>query len=156
MNKVLKYVFFLITVITFTACEKDDPAVIVDPALQPYFDRFVEEGALRGVTVDFTIIEVEGMLTEIDGNNIHGQCISNSAKANSLLVDNSFWNGASDIEKEFVIFHELGHCYLDRSHLDTQNQDGTCASMMHSGTSGCTNAYNQMTRSMYLDELFQN
>lgn len=155
MNKVLKYACFLSAVIMFTACEKDDPAVVVDAALQPYFDRFVDEGALRGVTVDFSAIEVEAMLSDIDGNNINGQCISNSARANTLLVDNAFWNGASDIEKEFVIFHELGHCYLDRSHLDTENSDGTCASMMHSGTSGCTNAYNQMTRSFYLDELFQ-
>jgi len=141
-------------IMSISACEKDEPAVVVDSRIQVYFDRFVSEGANRGITVDFDQIEVEGKIEGIDGNNVHGQCQSNSAKANTLIVDTDFWNGASDIEKEFVIFHELGHCYLDRSHLDTQNSDGSCASMMHSGTSGCNNLYNAMTRGAYLDELF--
>ena len=142
--------------IIMIGCEKDEPHVVeVDSRLQIYFDRFAEEAASRGVTVDYASIEIEGKIENITGgNNIFGQCQTNSALANTLIVDLNFWNGSNDIEREFVIFHELGHCYLDREHLDDSNDDGICISMMHSGSGGCTNAFNSSTRSEYLDELF--
>jgi len=156
MDHIIKYSIYILLVLTISSCEKDQPDIVeVDSRLQIYFDRFVVEGAERGVTVDFDVIEVSGKIEEItDGSQVAGQCQSNSARANVLIIDLDFWNGANNLEKEFVIFHELGHCYLDRSHFDEANADGTCVSMMHSGTSGCTNTYNSTTRSAYIDELF--
>ncbi len=137
-------------------CEKDEePGVVVDSRLQVIFDRFAEEGAARGVTVDYTTIEIEGKIENITGGSrVAGQCQTNSTKPNLILVDLAFWNSANTISKEFVIFHELGHCYLDRGHLDDAKADGTCVSIMHSGTGDCTNVYNSSTRSAFLDELF--
>lgn len=136
-------------------CNKDDEfPVVVDSRLQALFDQFVAEGAERGVIVDFDMIPVSGRIEAIDEANVKGQCIHNSARPEELRIDESFWNGASNIEREFVVFHELGHCYLKRSHLDTENPDGTCFSMMHGGTSGCTNTYSTATREALLDELF--
>jgi len=65
-----------------------------------------------------------------------------------------FWETASFAEKEYVVFHELGHCALNRRHLDTKNADGTCLSMMQSGNGSCKMNYNAQNRSKYLDELF--
>ena len=156
MNHLLKYILATLFIITSIGCEKDETEVVeVDSRLQIYFDRFAEEGAIRGVTIDYNTVKISGKIEDItDGSKVAGQCQSNSARANTLIVDLGFWNQSSDIEKEFVIYHELGHCYLDRDHLDDSNDDGTCVSMMHSGTGSCTNVFNANTRSGYLDELF--
>lgn len=138
-------------------CQKEEVAVenyTIQEELAPYFERFREEGILRGTNVDFVAAQLSAVLEDIDEPNVSGQCYYNGDEPNRLVIDISFWNEASDLKKEFLIFHELGHCYLERSHLDTTGPDGTCSSIMHSGLSGCRNAYSSRTRSEYLDELF--
>ena len=137
-------------------CEKDEPDVVeVDSRLQVYFDRFAAEGAARGVTVDYNLIKIAGKIENVPGGSrVAGQCQTNSTKPNTVIIDLNFWDGSVDITREFVIFHELGHCYLDRDHLDDANDDGTCVSIMHSGIGDCTNRFTSVTRSDYLDELF--
>jgi len=109
----------------------------------------------RGINVDYDLIEIDGKIENITGGSrVAGQCQSNSAKPNLVTVDLNFWNRSNDITREFVIYHELGHCYLDRGHLDDANPDGTCVSIMHSGIGDCTNVFNSSTRSDFLDELF--
>jgi len=157
MKHIIKYLLGIIIVLSIAACEKDEPeAVGVDSRLQEYFDRFAEEGAARGVIVDYDATPITGTIENIDEENVQGQCISNSARANQLLINTQFWNTSSDLLREFVIFHELGHCYLDRDHIDDETSNGACISIMHSGTSGCTNTYNSNTRAALLDELFMN
>lgn len=157
MNHITKYLLGFALLFSIVACEKDETEVVeVDSRLQEYFDRFATEGALRGVNVDYTATPIAGRIENIEDQNVQGQCQSNSTRANVLLIDSNFWNSSSDMIREFVIFHELGHCYLDRDHLDEETSNGACISIMHSGTSGCTNTYNANTRSVLLDELFMN
>lgn len=125
----------------------------IDAELQPYFDRFVEEGTLRGLAIDLTAKRIEGFLLEIEEQDVAGQCSYSSSSTRKVNIDIDYWNRATELEKEFVVFHELGHCYLERSHSDAQ-QNRSCTSIMHSGTSGCRFRYNATTRSTYLDELF--
>lgn len=129
-------------------------SIYIDEDLAPYFERFQEEGMARGVEVDFETANISAYLEDIAAPNVTGQCYYNSTEPNRLVIDIVFWKQATDLRKEFVVFHELGHCFLKRSHLETTLADGTCASMMHSGLSGCRNAYNNTTRAAYLDELF--
>ena len=58
------------------------------------------------------------------------------------------------MEKEFIIYHELGHCFLDRDHLDEANADGSCVSIMHSNPGVCFFELKSENREDYLDELF--
>lgn len=69
-------------------------------------------------------------------------------------MDETFWNTTSDRGKEFVVFHELGHCFLLRNHLEDTFLGGTCTSIMRSGTGSCRDNYGRLTRETYLDELF--
>ena len=149
------FILFSITLM-ITACQEEEtpaPSLFVETALQPYFDSFVEEAAQRGRSIDLTALEIEGIIEEIDGNVI-GQCRSNSNLPNVVAIDQSFWNSASQLRREMVIFHELGHCALQRDHLDTKTITGTCISIMQSGQGNCRNAYSNSTRAAYLDELF--
>ena len=127
----------------------------IDEALAPYFERFVEEGNSRGLDIDLADKRIEGYLVNVEEDNVAGQCVysSDPNAIRTVNIDINYWNNASELEKEFVIFHELGHCYLERSHLDAQS-NRSCTSIMHSGTSGCRFNYNTFTRSTFLDELF--
>ncbi|MEM1120764.1 MAG: hypothetical protein AAGJ18_09970 [Bacteroidota bacterium] len=141
-------------------CEKatDENLIIetlhIDATLLPYFERFVAEGASRGVTVDLDEKRIEGFLINIEVADVAGQCTYNSTSTRRINIDIDYWNASTDLEKEFVVFHELGHCYLERSHSDIQ-ENRTCTSIMHSGTSGCRFQYTTFSRSAYLDELFE-
>ncbi len=127
--------------------------LFIDEALAPYFERFVAEGASRGQEIDLVAKQIEGFLVDIEEADVAGQCSYSASSTRKVNIDRTYWNSATDLEKEFLIFHELGHCYLERSHLDAQ-QNRNCTSIMHSGTSGCRLRYTATTRGDYLDELF--
>lgn len=152
------WAFTAAVLLLVAGCQKEEVLIVdnytIQAELAPYFDRFQAEAAVRGVSVDFVAAQLSAALEDIAEANVSGQCYYNGDEPNRLVIDLVFWKQATDLKREFVIFHELGHCYLGRRHLDTANSDGTCASMMHSGLSGCRNAYNSRTRSEYLDELF--
>lgn len=126
----------------------------VDTALWVYFERFEAEATRRGVFVDLRAERVTGDIEEIDEENTAGQCGFNRARPNELTVDAGFWRIANDRFREFIVFHELGHCVLYRSHREEADVYGICLSIMRSGTDDCRDNYNRFTRDAYLDELF--
>ena len=126
----------------------------VDEPLWPYFERFEEEGRRRGVTVDLRSARISGRIAEISKDRVLGQCSYQRNNHNHVTVDESFWDRTSDRGREFVVFHELGHCFLLRDHLETTFTDGACTSIMRSGTGRCRDNYSQRTRDAYLEELF--
>lgn len=135
------------------ACGEDD--LVTDPELQPYFDLFAEEASLRGFEVNYEAERIEGLIQDIPNSNIQGQCFHNEDKPKKVIIDINYWRNANEFEKEFIIFHELGHCFLDRDHLDSSSQDGTCVSIMHSSPQACTFELSSNNREEYLDELFK-
>ncbi|NND08614.1 MAG: hypothetical protein HKN87_19745 [Saprospiraceae bacterium] len=150
-----KLIILTIGVCLFVSCEKSDDvvAVSIDDDLRSYFDSFAAEGAARGIQVDYQSAQVEGVIQDID-ENISGQCQHNADGPDRVVVDRDYWDQIAHMQREFIIFHELGHCFLDRSHLDDRDGNGICVSIMHSSSSTCRNMYNSTTRSGYLDELF--
>jgi hypothetical protein len=38
-----------------------------------------------------------------------------------VLIDRGFWDMASKDEKTVLIYHELGHCWLDRDHVEPKS-----------------------------------
>ena len=156
------YVLFLLFgICTFFACQKDEDIPVtntvfanVDANLVPYFERFEHEAANRGISIDIDALGIKGSISELHPGSVAGQCSYQSFAPNQLTIDAGFWNSASGIWKEFVIFHELGHCVLLRDHEERFHLDGTCVSIMRSGTGNCIDNYAPSTRSSYLDELF--
>ena len=140
---------------TLWSCNNNDLDLFVDPSLQEYFDRFKVEGASRGVTVDYTESRIAGYLRVILSPGVIGQCAHSEKEENTVIIDKTYFNSATDLEKEFVVFHELGHCVLNREHLDDADNQGNCISIMTSGTGACNINYTEATRKGLLDELFQ-
>lgn len=139
-----------------SACEKDqvEPSK-VDDALLPYFERFIVEAGERGLDFSVEMEELEADIISIDQDGVLGQCHFSEQAPNIVEVDNQFWNRATDMEKEYVVFHELGHCVLGKDHNDARNTDGTCSSIMQSGLTSCRVTYNSSNRESYLNELFE-
>jgi len=143
----------------FSCSEHDEVETIpvkfpaVDPELRVYFQRFEDESAARGLSVDLTASGITGTILEIDEKHILGRCSFPRAQPNRVTIDRTFWRRGTDLFREFVVFHELGHCYLFRPHLEDHLSNGACASIMRSGTGSCLDNYSQRTRRFYIDEL---
>lgn len=126
----------------------------VDQRLWSFFQSFEEEAALRGWEVDLSLTGISGTIEEIDEEHVAGQCSIHGQISKHITIDLEFWNRSNDLFKEFIIFHELGHCYLRRGHREDTFANGTCKSLMRSGTEDCRDNYNNQTRASYIDELF--
>ena len=126
----------------------------VDERLWPFYEKFEIEGKLRGIPIDLRAENISGEIVEIHKENVAGQCNFNHQNPNHVSIDLEFWNNSNERFKEFVVFHELGHCHLLRAHREEQNLNGTCKSIMRSGNGNCFDNYNRSTRTGYIDELF--
>jgi len=71
-----------------------------------------------------------------------------------VTVDRDFWLNSNGNFQEFIVFHELGHCFLHRGHREDSDAQGACISIMRSGLEDCQDNYNLLTREQYIDELF--
>jgi len=141
-------VFFL-----FSACEEEE-VIYLDNELIAYFERFAVEASHFNIQFDNQEDRVEGYLSDLEERVISGKCERNSVYPDRVYIDIDFWRKANDLEREFVVFHELGHCFLNRGHLDDADANGACKSMMHSGEGDCRNSYSLSSRVAYLEELF--
>ena len=127
----------LIALVATAACGR---APAVDPAFQVYVDRFQ---AATGKAV-FSDVHFE------DGLKAVAQC---SGLGGNVRVSPIYWQDATDLERERILFHELGHCVLMReAHVDTLNSQGKPVSLMHSANL-LSDAYYSAHRSDYLKEL---
>lgn len=159
----IKSLMFMALIFLMTACNSDDgPEEVIEPGtfpgvderLWPFFSRFEDQARLRGIEINLAQSGVTGAIIEIDEDDVAGTCNFNSRRPNHVTIDQSFWDFAPFLIREFVVFHELGHCELFRDHKEDQNEHGFCISIMRSGSQGCRDNYSNDTRPGYLDELF--
>ena len=141
--------------------EEEEPQEIViapfrgvDEDLWVYFHNFEQEAALRGISVDLRRERIIGEISALHEDGVAGQCSYSNFFPGQVTIDEDFWNRASDRAREFVVFHELGHCSLGREHREDAFPNGICKSLMRSGAEDCRDNYRSSTRSLYLDELF--
>lgn len=160
-------VFPILLIVITLGCQRDEEPVISEPIVSAtrsypgvnrelwvYFQRFEEEATKRGVEVDLVGAKITAVIEEITEDRVLGQCNFNSNRPNHLIIDKTFWTPASDRFREFVIFHELGHCSLFRDHREDALATGACTSIMRSGKETCRDNYSLTTRNFYLDELY--
>ena len=152
--KFLQCLWLFSLLLWMASCQKEAVELRIDDEIAPYLTTFLEEAALRGLDMEPEMTNLEAYFTDIEGAGVVGQCQTFSDGSADLLIEKNYWRSINSMKKEFLIFHELGHCVLGRSHLDTSDENGFCTSIMQSGTDDCNNNYNASTRAAYLDELF--
>jgi len=150
--KMTHFMFMLIYLIS--ACTPDnDVSIVVDVQLEEYFESFNNEASAYGYDVSKELSLINGYLEVLSGTTAAGQCKTYSDGRREIVIDSEYWQRADPLEREFILFHELGHCVLDRDHND-EHERGVCLSIMESGSGGCRTNYSIETRETYLDELF--
>lgn len=161
--------------VALSSCQKDfiDPMIIEDPvveagpksypgvdeALWSYFERFEIEAAAQNIEIDLIQTETTGTIEDLEEENVAGLCSYSTDRQNQIIenhitIDMEFWNRFNDNVKEMIVFHELGHCVLGRGHREGQLQNGSCISIMRSGSEFCRDVYNPSTKAYYISELF--
>jgi len=148
----------LLAGLSLTGCKEPEPVkefINVDERLQIYFERFENEARARDIDIDLNETTVTASVEPIEGDGVAGQCFRPNVLTNDITIDETFLNSnASDLLKELVIFHELGHCFLQREHREDAYPTGACISIMRSGVEDCRDNYTSAFRATYIDELF--
>lgn len=136
------------------ACEGDN-AYEVELEFQEYVDRFIEEAAKRGKTIDFTDSGLSIQFRDAVSKESGGVCYLGQHR---IEIEKFFWDDANDLQREGLIFHELGHCELDRRHRNDLLSNGEWASRMRGDPipEGQTIPVNTVgtRRDYYINELF--
>lgn len=164
------HLIIAIILLALTACDKDELPISalnenissiyqgVDVEFNSYVDDFIIEAEKRGIVVEIEGRNITIQFTDIkqgSNPNVVGLCTYDNHNLNDITIDRNYWNSASKLEREFVLFHELGHCYLKRAHRNDTFSNGICRSIMRGGAElTCLDAYNQQNREYYIDELF--
>ncbi len=150
----MKKLIIIFTIsITLFSCE-DAFEYFLDAELESYFQAFEYEAALRHVDITEELAQVSGFIIDIEGAGVVGQCRSYASGDHEVVIDRIRWNNLDAFQKEYLVFHELGHCVLGRSHDNNADESGVCTSIMQSGEQGCILQYAENTRLQLLDELF--
>lgn len=98
----LKLILLLSVSTMMIGCARTTGTVGED--FKPFVKKFEE---IYGITVNMGIF-----YQDLDGWVI-GVC-RYGRHSREIAIDPEFWDEASDIDREIVIFHELGHCALNQ------------------------------------------
>lgn len=93
--------------------------------IRPYINRFVDEARSRNVEVPVTISSIEFADFSVDKPSLLGECMTFGMGIDGIWpfkrfirFDKWWWDHLGDMQREQVLFHELGHCVLDWDHVD--------------------------------------
>lgn len=152
----------LVLLASFLFSCAEDPVVPdvydVPDLIQPYIDDFILEAQARGIDLEITDLRVEfaSNLESSAGAAAAGLChFENNPNRIQLDTTSTNWT-FNDQTRELLVFHELGHCVLNRRrHTHKRLPNGNWASMMRaSGEQLYGMTFNNFKREYFLDELF--
>ena len=127
MNKTLFRCFSLsLIIVLFIGCSEEPPEIDVDPVFQEFVDEFVEIAATFGQDIDFSDTGLSIQFRDVVDRGSSGVCLGN----HQIEIETAFWAGLTDDDKQGLIFHELGHCELDRPHRNDMLANGEWSSRM--------------------------
>lgn len=162
----MKKIGFLLLIISclFSACRrnKDIGATSgvydVDPEFESYVQDFIAEGAKRGQTIDFSD---SGLLVELSDGVVGGASGFCYVGEHHVVIDKSEWFSLSEDVRGFLLFHELGHCELDRGHRNEKFSNSLWKSIMRGSPPSLEVIetfipipYYGFRKDYYIDELF--
>jgi len=157
----LRTAYFLLLVVTLgLASCKNSSEHRVGSEFTVYVQRFQDEATKHGKNLDLIN---GGLIVELadlkDG--VAGLC--HYEKPIRIEIDKTYWDAISkyadaDLMKEDLLFHELGHGFLGRKHLNTLLENGDWKSIMCGGDKingrSWNINYHGVRRTYYVDELF--
>ena len=119
-----------------------------------YLNKFITEANSRNYKIDITKFDVRINFSDLKLE-YEGKC--KLGKIKQITINESLWQKLDTLQRELLIFHELGHCVLGRGHKNETFPTGECKSIMDGKEEDfeCSNNYYcPYWKSYYLDELF--
>ena len=166
---ILRFVLFLFSLFLLACNNKEElpmnGVIDIAPAFQPYVDAFLTEANERGIPIDFSDTGLSLQFNTLPmGTAAQCQEIGDDRRgSHEILFDENLWAIAAPQRKEFLVFHELGHCELARAHQNDQFPNGEWRSMMQGAiqnaplsdkNQGRPVVFYGYRKEYYLDELF--
>ena len=134
--------------------------ISVDQELAPYFELFKQRAAEHGKNLNISSITIkfEGELgKDASGTSeILGLCTmwrEDDESYPEIKIDRTDYALLSNVRREALLFHELGHCLLNRVHDDDTYDDGRPKSLMNKYIIG--EYYYSSYYDEYMRELFR-
>lgn len=161
---VLKLLVFAVVLGCQSSSQPEPVQYSVPADLESYIQAFRNEAQQRKQTVSTVNLIVT--FGDIQNEDVCGECVLESGKTPRITLNfNDYcWKTASQQERECLIFHELGHCLLNRAHKTDRFPNGAFVSLMNPDDIGIYAACrypiggdecNKRTRrTYYIDELF--
>jgi hypothetical protein len=164
-SKFILVFFLLLGIISCETTEDPTPSPEQEdfPDLQIFLDRFEDEAKLRGFNFNLSGMDVAYVdEIRISQDEVYcgiGYIRHPQTGKRTVLISKSAncdWANKTDIQRENLFFHEMGHALLNLPHDDALKCDGRPLSLM-------TETFNQFfiykenepeLRTYYLDELF--
>lgn len=107
--------------VTPTTPVNNAPTVALSTDFAPYVVTFKQKAVARNVTVDETTLSIS-YDPSLTGTNILGVCTRGGGRLPSITVNPTFWQAwatsSRSSEMEQLLYHEMGHCLLNRNHND--------------------------------------
>jgi len=131
-----KLLFLFSLVLVFQNCNKnpdvgaESGVLRVDPEFEVYVQEFIDEGAKRGQAIDFSD---SGLIVEFSDVVVGGASGFCYVGEHHIVIDKSEWTALSENVRGFLLFHELGHCELDRGHTNVKFGNDVWRSIMRGG-----------------------
>ena len=122
----LCFLYLSLIVVLLVGCAEDPPEINVDPVFQEFVDQFIVEAARFGQEIDFSDTGLSIQFRDVTDRASAGVCLGN----HRIEIETVAWAARSDLGKQDLIFHELGHCELDRRHRNDKLANGEWASNM--------------------------
>jgi hypothetical protein len=132
------------------ATPEHDKQVYIAPELVQQFDNFRFEAHRRGLRVEITDIIV--IFAAMDANEMIGYCWQRDNMTPIVAISREFWQTASLYQQEILMFHELGHCLLQKHHNNALDGNGMPRSIMNERMFDVY--YYETYRESYLQQFF--
>lgn len=112
----------IITLLLILACCTDpDKTFFIQPELKPFYDSFLAEAAHQKFTqfdqIDNLIMVIQPIRNKYTALGLTRKITGGQ---HFIYIDSDFFDQHRD-RVETVVWHELGHCYLDRQHTTNES-----------------------------------
>ncbi len=137
MSRVLIFIMLAAMQIGLLMHESPVPREGIHPDVQQYVNEFVKYGKLyQGDDFELEPINIDiGVARDLwdpflDRGTV-GWC-KPSLKPLEIMIDEDYWDTSTPLEREQLMFHELGHCILGADHDDSVDENNEPTSLMNS------------------------
>ena len=93
-----------------------------DSAFTSYVEEFEQLGKTINQDVKFEVGDIPINFGNIKNESYQGVCYTYTDGTREVIIRKSWWDNHTDDYRRSLIFHELGHCRLDRDHLDETHE----------------------------------